>query len=334
VPEVIHQTNPNMLSDSEFVSGTLPYVVPGNEGRLLDPRRTPVRIVTVDESSGYFVLEIMAFEDKGARWEVPLEDVSRFQFHRRSRQAGAADVKRYSEVVHRLDRPMHIPCSAEQRAATSHMLADLRREVSDWLDAHSEFLKSGEDLDFTSRAGIPSLYRDCERLMKSRHLHEMDVAFAEQFVSNPHSGELVKGHRIVLADLGLVEYHGKIVRNPAIFDGNWTKARRAQHLLVRLAFMREVFGRIGKETITMYRGLATVSDYRPVRNMSFVSATFNLDVAMSMFSAAAETRNGALYRQHIGVDRLFMTYLESRPLNRHFKESEAILLHGDHASFL
>ena len=131
----------------------------------------------------------------------------------------------------------------------------------------------------------------------------METAFAKEFVSNPHSGELVKGHRIVLAEMGLVEYQGKIIRNPAIFDGDWAKSRRIEHILVRLAFVREIFARTGNERPTLYRGLAMEHGLEPPRNTTFVSATFNLDVAMSIFSGARESRDGALFRQQVSANR-------------------------------
>ena len=40
--------------------------------------------------------------------------------------------------------------------------------------------------------------------MTEKGLWDIEEAFAEQYVRNPNSGELVKGHAIVLAELGLV----------------------------------------------------------------------------------------------------------------------------------
>ena len=48
------------------------------------------------------------------------------------------------------------------------------------------------------------------------------------------AGELVTGHRIVIAELGLVPYAGKVVRDPGLFEGRWSKPRRAAHVLARL----------------------------------------------------------------------------------------------------
>src|SRR5215471_8881040 len=76
----MYQTDPDARPDSEFAPGELRWLVTGNTGRLLDGRRTPVRVTALDLAHGYFEAEILAFEDAGARWLVPLEDVTRYQF--------------------------------------------------------------------------------------------------------------------------------------------------------------------------------------------------------------------------------------------------------------
>jgi hypothetical protein len=49
-------------------------------------------------------------------------------------------------------------------------------------------------------------------------------------VSNPYSGEFVKGHRIVLAELGLAEYRDRILRDERTLAGAWSKAARGAHI--------------------------------------------------------------------------------------------------------
>jgi len=67
----IYQTAADPAPDSEFEPGELDHLVVGNAGRLLDPRRTPVTVVGIRLEVGTFVVRLEAFEDKGARWEVP-----------------------------------------------------------------------------------------------------------------------------------------------------------------------------------------------------------------------------------------------------------------------
>ncbi|HET6866787.1 MAG TPA: hypothetical protein VFH80_12790 [Solirubrobacteraceae bacterium] len=53
------------------------------------------------------------------------------------------------------------------------------------------------------REGDPRLYDLLDEVMTDRGLAELDHDFSATFVTNPASGELVKGHAIVLAELGL-----------------------------------------------------------------------------------------------------------------------------------
>ncbi|MGH2883953.1 MAG: hypothetical protein ACRDPA_14870, partial [Solirubrobacteraceae bacterium] len=76
----IYASDPNSAPDSEFRPGELRYLVVGNRGRLLDTRRTPITVTAIDRIRGSFEVEIGAFEDAGARWELPFEEVARFQF--------------------------------------------------------------------------------------------------------------------------------------------------------------------------------------------------------------------------------------------------------------
>jgi hypothetical protein len=78
----IYASSPDAEPDSLYKPGAIGHLVVGNRGRLLDARRTPVAITGVDDASGLFDVEILAFEDAGAQWRVPFEEVSRFLGHR------------------------------------------------------------------------------------------------------------------------------------------------------------------------------------------------------------------------------------------------------------
>ena len=60
-----------------------------------------------------------------ARWRLPVEDVSRFQFGRGSRRLGAEEVQELEQLVARLARRLKIPVAPEDRERT---LQDLGRE--------------------------------------------------------------------------------------------------------------------------------------------------------------------------------------------------------------
>ena len=323
---MVYEFNPDMMLDSRFHPGHLKYVVPGNECRLLDPRRTPLRILDVKRMSGFFVVEILDFEDKGGRWELPLESVERCQFAQGSAEATEADVTLFAETIARLDRPLEIAADASRRTATEAGITSLRSGVGTWLERNSAFLRSGAALDFSRRAGEPALWTDLERYMSENGLWDIEAAFADHYVRSFHFGELVKGHRIVLAELGLASFEGKQVRDPDLFNGLWSKNRRAAHILHRLAFVRELFERLGHSTVVLYRGSSSHGQPQ-ARNNSLISATFSLDVATSHFNDRDRTTNGSLFRQTVPVERLFMSFLETAQMNQRYKEVEAVLLH-------
>ena len=131
-------------------------------------------------------------------------------------------------------------------------------------------------------------------------------------MSYPQSGDLIKGHRIVVAELGLVPYEGKVVRNPTLFDGLWNKQRRSYHLISRLTFVHESFARLGLSRLTLYRGISHLGPLVSPRNHTFV---FN----------AVPQGTGVPYRQSVPVERVFMTYLETIQMNRQYREAEAVL---------
>jgi hypothetical protein len=324
----IYQSAADPAPDSEFEPGELHHLVAGNAGRLLDPRRTPVVVVDIKLERGTFVVRLEAFEDKGACWEVPFEEVDRYQFARGGARAAADDVTRFREAVARFDRPLSIQCFEEAAAQTAERLAEARRDADGWLETDSRFLAGGAALpDPGDREGDPLLWKDLGDYMAARGLREMEEAFARRFVSNPYSGELVKGHRIVIAELGLVAYEGKVVRDPGLFDSPWSRQRRAEHVLARLGFVHAIFRRAGHDRLDLYRGISTEGPVHPPDNRTFVSATFSRDVAMSHFESGSARASRVLLRQAVPLDRVFMTYYETPQMNAPFKEAEAVLLY-------
>jgi hypothetical protein len=54
---MIYEYNPDMLPDACFQDGSLKYIVPGNEGRMLDGRRTPVRVLEIEEAEAILFVD-------------------------------------------------------------------------------------------------------------------------------------------------------------------------------------------------------------------------------------------------------------------------------------
>jgi hypothetical protein len=318
----VYESDPRAAPDSDFVAGALAHLVAGNRGRLLDARRTPVAVVGVRPDTGMFAVEVRGFEDAGARWELPVEDAGRFQFVRDSRRAPDDVVAALADAARRFDRPGDVACVAGAREDTVRRLGDERRRARERLAGHAVDVAGA----IARREGDPWLFAALGDFLAERGLAELDREFARVFVSHPGSGEVVKGHAIVLAELGLCPYSGKVVRDPATFAGAWAKERRAAHLLARLAFTQELWSGLGDAQL--YRAAATDGPLPERRPGSFVSATFSREVAEAHFAGGPATRVAVLWRQAVPLDRLLMTFLETEAMNRIYREAEAVLI-GD-----
>jgi hypothetical protein len=323
----LFQYNAEQAPDSDFEPGTLGHLVVHNTGRLLDYRRTPVRITAVNLISGLFEVELLDFEDKGARWLYPFEEIQKYQFAKTSARATPQQIEGFERTIGLLDRPLCIECEPRQAEAIRAQLAMERWQARAWLVQNSRFLKSEQPFDPAALDGSPLLHEDLQEYMAFHGLLDMEQRFAAQWASNSESGEYIKGHRIVIAEAGLSPYEGKVVRDPALFDEPSDKERRLRHLLTRMAFVQEVFSQRGVERPLLYRALSCSGPLEP-RNTkrALISATFNREVAEALFGERDMTRTVALYRQTVALERLFMTHLETWQLNRPFREAEAVLI--------
>ncbi len=316
----IHESTPDQAPDSSFVLGELHHLVPGNAGRMLDTRRTPVAIRAVDVDLGTFEVEVLAFEDRGARWLIEAERVCHFQFELDARRADAATLTAFAAAVDRFSRSLAIPVDPRARARTQARLREEERAAAVILgDAPLR-------IDVNGRVGDAFVQRLLADHMAARAMTDMERMFAERYVSNPSSGEMVKGHEIVIARLGLVPYRGKVVRDPDLFAGAWSEERRADHVVARLGFVRAMLRAAGQDRLWLYRGLTSEGPLRVPPPRTFVSATFDRAVAESIADRGPATVVSVLIGQLIPADRVFMTFIETAQLNRTYQEAEAILL--------
>ena len=129
-----------------LIPGALRHLVIGNTGRLLVPRRMPITIVEIRLDTGIFVVRIEDFEDLGALWQQPFEDVRDYQFRCGSPEALVVDLREYERAVKRFDRQLVIECEASAARATGERLARERDVASRWLAAHSTFLAGAAKL--------------------------------------------------------------------------------------------------------------------------------------------------------------------------------------------
>jgi len=280
--------------------------------------------VTAD--TGAFELEIGSFEDEGARWELSLEEIPRFQFRHDAARAAPDSVVELARAIDRFDHPLDIAADAAARLQTSERILAVRAALRDRFALEAPEIADGLESAIARREGSAELAARLRDFLAERDLAEIDRRFAETFVSNPRSGEFIKGHAIVLAELGLCDYHGRIVRDPKTFEEPWSKTRRAEHLIVRLAFTQELWTSLGQATITLYRGAASDGPLTARTPASFVSATFSETVAQEHFAGGPTSRTAVLWRQVLPVTRLFMTFIETPAMNGRFREAEAILV--------
>jgi len=326
VTAAIYESDPNALPESEFVPGELRHLVAGAPGRLRDARRTPITVTAVRPDVAAFEVEVGAFEDAGARWELSLEEVGRFQFPQDAPVAPPETVAELKDALGRFDRQLVIDIDPAARERTLRRIERARADVRIELPAPLDL-----DASVRARAGDPELFALLDEFVADRDVADLERRFTSAFVSNPRSGEFVKGHAIVLAELGLCPYRGKIVRDPGVFEGAGNRERRAEHLVARLAFAYELWSAIGEDTVTLYRGAAVEGQLSEPSPSSFVSATFSHDVAAAHFEGGPTTRTAVMWRQRVPVARLLLTFLETREMNARFREAEAVLI-GDPAN--
>jgi hypothetical protein len=321
----IYLSDPHAAPDAGFVPGELRHLVVGNHARLLDARRTPVTITAVVPQTGGFELEIDAFEDVGARWELPLQDVGRFQFHRRGQIATREAVAELRRATSRFDRELVVECDLAAREATLSRIAAVRRAMREKLEK-TQPGRIDPNRHICQREGHPDLFALLEQVMAAHEVADLEDRFSAGFVTNPRSGEFVKGHAIVLAELGLAPYRGQVIRNPDVFAEPSSRTRRAEHLVARLAFTQELWASSGRERVTLFRGMAAEGPIQLQPPPSFVSATFSREVATAHFEGAATTTAAMLWRQEVPISRLVMTFLETPEMNRRYNEAEAVLI--------
>ena len=255
-----------------------------------------------------------------------MDAVNRFQFTLDARPADPATVAAYTDAMQRFDELVEIPIDGTRRSATLGRLIHEQVAVMRWFTERSRWAQGDRVLDFDALSGDPRLFDDLDTFMASRDLTAVETAFTRGYVSNPAAGEDVKGHSIVAAELGLASYRGPPVRDPASFDGDRSRPRRAEHLVARLAFVSTLFTLAGQSEVVLHRGMSfdgTVN-WRPAG--PFVSATFHRPIAEAQAALGPHRSAGVLISQRVTIDRLVMTYHETTAMNGPFREAEAVVL--------
>lgn len=327
----MYQRDDNILPDSEFLKGHLSFLVVGNRGRMLDARRTPIQINSCHFERGLFRLEILNFEDKGAIWEIPVEEVSRFQFEKDSKCLVPSEVKLIESLLQPFLEEVQIDAHHLDKYKTNLKIDELKPTTSRWLEEESEFFKSNQQLNTTDLTGSVELRRDCINYLAQYHLEEIDHEVAAQWVSQ-NGGELIKLLQINMARSGLVDYQGQIVRDGQLLNDMGGQKVIQDYILHRLAFVRSFFEKLKLTHLTLYRGMSSEHGWRPPKK-SWSSWTPLLKVANhhadfeDFGQHQGQSKDSYLFKRTFSIDKVFMTYFETEGFNQQWKETEVLIMH-------
>lgn len=323
----IHQFNPDMKADTEFIPGELSLLVEGNCCRLLDARRTPGIVEKCFSTSAMFRWRITDFEDKGGFWDLPIERIIGLQFAPDSKRLSEDKVKKLESLIEQFNEKVDILIDLSVQQRTIQKLAGLRERCVKWFEQESKFYSEGKRLNLQDSEGPASLRSDTQRYMRMIGLAQQEELTTETYVLNPDSGEWFKGLVIVLAELGLQPCSVLKPRTEDIFKGIGSRENRAEYLLHRMAFLQTLFKLQQRSTLTLFRGMSAEGEWRNTEPRAFSSWTFKKEVAESFveFDVDSRFKHSYLIKRSFPVNQLLMSYLETDAMNRQYKEAEAVV---------
>lgn len=315
-------------SDDNFDTGTFAHLAAGNEGRVLDGRRTPGYIESYDNESGMFKWRITAFEDKGKVWEIPADEISCYQFRKKSRLLTQSEIDEIALTCKKYQERLEIKASKADNEKTQAEIAGQEAATCEWLRANSNFLDKNKTLDMDLKAGDEDLFSDLENYLNEMSVLEQEKKTADQYLLNPYSGEWIKGMKITMAEMGMIDYSGTITRTKDVFLGIGEKRERKRYIIARAAFVRALFKLCGFTEVPLFRGMSSEKDFYAAPS-SLLSATFSAQTAMDFASVDNSSAFRSCYwlKFTCPVDDLFMTYLETKQFNERYQEQEAIIFY-------
>lgn len=323
----LHKCDKELRSDDEFIQGELAFIVAGNKCRLLDGRRTEGFIEEYSSETTMFRWRITKYEDKGSFWDLPAEKIKGFQFEKDSKKLSQDQVNALELKIKELDQPLVIKPQESDKVQTELEIKTVKETIKAWLIKKSLFFRDKEALDFNRKEGYKSLASDLMHYMESVDLAEEEKRTAEKVVLNPNSGEWVKGMSIILGEMGLAIYDGKIPRTKDIFQGRGSKDNRRKYIIHRLAFLRAFFELNEVQELVLFRGMSSEGDWEEIKR-TYISYSFSLDVANEFSSLLRDSKYRSAYvmKSTCSIDKILMTYLETEAMNQQYKEAEALVL--------
>lgn len=332
---VLHQKNENKLPDSCYEKGTLNHIVAGNKGRVLDGRRTPGFIEKYDDESAMFIWRITDFEDKGKYWEVPAEEIVAYQFKKDSKKLTDNEVLEIESKCKLFSEKLVIYGSESEYKKTLELIKKEKDQTKSWFLNQSQFVRLGESqLDIQSNAGSQFLYNDLISYMDTCKVLDLERKTANQYVLNPYSGEWIKGLRIVMAEMGLIDFNEKKPRTKDIFKGIGCKEKRKQYIISRMAFIQSFFELSGYKEVQLFRGMSTEGPLFE-KSKTLISASFNPEVGkeFSNIDRNEQITFSYLIKFTYPIENLFMTFFETESFNERYQEQEAVILYREKFTF-
>ncbi len=306
----IHMQNKDQRSDDKFVKGDISYLVENNKCRLLDGRRTPGTIKSVDIDKAMFTFLIGDYEDKGKTWTLYANNIQSFQFEQNSLILPKDSLKILKENIKTYHKKLTIKPNKKDKQDTLVKISEHQKEIEAYfkkMNFFPPFLEQSSKLQ-----EITISY------MKKHHLDLIESQISKQMVINPNSGELAKAIAIMLAKIGLKPYKGTILRTTP-FDQNMLKS----YLITRLALMKVLF----QKPLTIYRGMSSEIDFKKI-DRTFLSYTDSLEVAKA-FTEFEDQKYKSVYliKKEALPHELFMTHYETKAFHETYDEKEVITIH-------
>jgi hypothetical protein len=136
-----------------------------------------------------------------------------------------------TEAIARLDVPLEITADPAAGLRSRGEIAAAREHADAWLTAHGVAESIDPDPYIARCRGSDDAAGWLAAYLAEATppgLAALDTELTAGYVSSPGSGDLVRAHLIVLAELGLCRYRGNAIRDPASLDGPYSRdARRA-----------------------------------------------------------------------------------------------------------
>lgn len=331
----LHQKHKNKLADSYFETGSLYHIVPGNKGRLLDGRRTPGMIEEYDYESAMFTWRILDFEDKGKCWEIPAEQITQYQFERNSKNLTKNETMQIEERCKLFQEKLVIKTSNSDLFNTLELIDKEKKRIKNWFLKESQFVTLGNScIDMEAKVGSKLLFNDLKSYMDMNGILGLEKKTSEQYLLNPNSGEWIKGLKIVMAEMGLLNFNEKKPRTKNIFKGIGSRENREKYIISRLAFIQTFFKLAGYDEVKLFRGVVSEGENFETPE-TLLSTSFNYEVgkAFSNMEEEDKVKFSYLIKFTYPIENLFMTFFETETFNERYREQEAVVLYRNKLYF-